>query len=142
LGQKLGIRSLDDYASLPVLVLLLSMLQFLGNPILSGFSRHAEHQADQYGLEVSPDPPCDPRIISQAETAPRSRIRGGQKTRTRPVDWDWIGKVTSPHRLKRLRRHLARSGCKTVSDFEVHTGRPDARHAAEAAEDRVRGTEA
>jgi len=52
-GGSWGIRSLDDWASLPVLVLLLSILQFASNPILSGFSRYAEHQADQYGLEVT-----------------------------------------------------------------------------------------
>jgi STE24 endopeptidase len=52
-GGGWGIGSLDDWASLPVLVLLLSILQFLGNPILGAFSRYAEHQADQYGLEVT-----------------------------------------------------------------------------------------
>ena len=52
-GENWGIRSLDDWASLPVLVLLLSVLQFASNPILSGFSRYGEHQADQYGLEVT-----------------------------------------------------------------------------------------
>ena len=52
-GAGWGIRSLADWASLPVLVLLLSMLQFLGNPLFNAFSRYAEHQADQYGLEVT-----------------------------------------------------------------------------------------
>jgi Zn-dependent protease with chaperone function len=52
-GADWGIRGLDDWASLPVLILLLSMLQFLGNPILSAYSRYAEHQADQYGVEVT-----------------------------------------------------------------------------------------
>jgi len=52
-GGSWGIRGLDDWASLPVLVLLLSILQFASNPVLSAFSRYAEHQADQYGLEVT-----------------------------------------------------------------------------------------
>ncbi|MBI3474900.1 MAG: M48 family metallopeptidase [Acidobacteria bacterium] len=52
-GAGWGIHALDDWASLPVLVLLLSILQFASNPLLSGFSRYAEHQADQYGLEVT-----------------------------------------------------------------------------------------
>jgi STE24 endopeptidase len=47
-----GIRRLDDWASLPVLLLLLSIFAFIANPIDSAFSRHIEHQADQYGLEV------------------------------------------------------------------------------------------
>ena len=48
-----GIHGLNDWASLPVLVILLSVLQFAGNPILSAYSRYAEHQADQFGLEVT-----------------------------------------------------------------------------------------
>jgi len=46
-------RGLDDWASLPVLLLLLSMFSFVVTPIGSAFSRHLEHQADQYGLEVT-----------------------------------------------------------------------------------------
>jgi len=35
------------------LLLLLSVFAFIANPIQSAFSRHDEHQADQYGLEVT-----------------------------------------------------------------------------------------
>jgi Zn-dependent protease with chaperone function len=52
-GSGWGIRGLDDWASLPVLLLLLSVFSFIANPITSSFSRHYEHQADQYGLEVT-----------------------------------------------------------------------------------------
>jgi len=52
-GSRWGIRGLDDWASLPVLLLLLSIFGFIANPIDSAFSRHIEHQADQYGLEVT-----------------------------------------------------------------------------------------
>lgn len=52
-GQSWGIRSLDDWASLPVLILLLSVFLFISNPVGSAVSRHFEHQADQYGLEVT-----------------------------------------------------------------------------------------
>jgi Zn-dependent protease with chaperone function len=52
-GAGWGIRGLDDWASLPVLLLLLSIFAFIGNPIGSAVSRHYEHQADQYGLEVT-----------------------------------------------------------------------------------------
>jgi Zn-dependent protease with chaperone function len=48
-----GIHGLDDWASLPVLLLLLSIFGFIVNPVDSAFSRHIEHQADQYGLEVT-----------------------------------------------------------------------------------------
>lgn len=52
-GAKWEIRGVDDWASLPALLLLLSILFFLASPIISAFSRHDEHQADQYGLEVT-----------------------------------------------------------------------------------------
>jgi Zn-dependent protease with chaperone function len=52
-GSRWGIRGLDEWASLPVLLLLLSIFGFIANPIASAFSRHIEHQADQYGLEVT-----------------------------------------------------------------------------------------
>ena len=52
-GPGWRIRGLDDWASLPVLMLLLSVFLFLTNPIASAFGRHLEHQADQFGLEVT-----------------------------------------------------------------------------------------
>jgi STE24 endopeptidase len=52
-GTGWEIRGLDDWASLPALVLLLSVFTFLSNPVLNAFSRRCEHQADQYGLEVT-----------------------------------------------------------------------------------------
>jgi STE24 endopeptidase len=51
--QKWEIRGVDDWASLPVLILPLVVLSFAANPIVSAVSRHYEHQADQYGLEVT-----------------------------------------------------------------------------------------
>ena len=44
---------MDDWASLPALLLLLSIFFFLASPVGNAFSRHLEHQADQYGLEVT-----------------------------------------------------------------------------------------
>jgi Zn-dependent protease with chaperone function len=52
-GAQWEIRGLQDWASLPVLLLLLSVFLFVITPVGSAFSRHLEHQADQYGLEVT-----------------------------------------------------------------------------------------
>ncbi|PYV01146.1 MAG: peptidase M48, partial [Acidobacteria bacterium] len=41
-----------DWASLPILLLLVSLFSFFAFPITNGFSRYQEHQADVYGLEV------------------------------------------------------------------------------------------
>jgi Zn-dependent protease with chaperone function len=51
-GETWAIRGEGDLAALPVLILLLSVFGFLFTPIENAFSRHVEHQADQYGLEV------------------------------------------------------------------------------------------
>ncbi len=51
-GGAWRVRGPDDWASLPVLLLLFSCSSFLATPIDSAYSRHLEHQADQYGLEV------------------------------------------------------------------------------------------
>lgn len=52
-GSEWAVRGVDDFASLPALVLLLSVFAFLANPVTSAYSRYQEHQADQYGLEVT-----------------------------------------------------------------------------------------
>jgi STE24 endopeptidase len=52
-GDGWAIRNLSDWASFPALLLLLTVFSFIGNPIGAAFSRYVEHQADQYGLEVT-----------------------------------------------------------------------------------------
>ncbi len=51
-GPRWSIRGVDDWASLPVLLLLLGISSFLASPLTNTFSRHLEHEADVYGLEV------------------------------------------------------------------------------------------
>ena len=51
-GNTWAIRGPDDLASLPALILLLTVFGFLFTPISNAYSRRLEHQADQYGLEV------------------------------------------------------------------------------------------
>jgi len=52
-GAGWEIRGLDDLASLPVLLIVLAVLTFVLNPVTNGFTRHFEHQADQFGLEAT-----------------------------------------------------------------------------------------
>jgi STE24 endopeptidase len=52
-GEAWQIRGINDLAALPVLMLTLSLLTLIGEPIGNAFSRHIEHQADIYGLEVT-----------------------------------------------------------------------------------------
>jgi STE24 endopeptidase len=51
-GARWGIRSLDDWASFPMLFFLIGVLAFFASPVLNGVSRYFEHEADRYGIEV------------------------------------------------------------------------------------------
>jgi STE24 endopeptidase len=62
-----GIRGLADWASLPVLLLGLTIAGELVNPIVNGWSRAQEHQADVFGLEaIHGLVPDSPRAASEA----------------------------------------------------------------------------
>jgi STE24 endopeptidase len=52
-GTQWGIRDLQDWASLPALLFVITLLAFLATPLFNGVSRHFEHEADRYGLEVT-----------------------------------------------------------------------------------------
>lgn len=47
--------SLAEFASLPLIMLFISVLGFLGQPLSSGISRHFEHAADAYAIKLEPD---------------------------------------------------------------------------------------
>jgi Zn-dependent protease with chaperone function len=52
-GAGWGIRNLEDWASLPALLLLLTIMFTIATPVANNFVRHQEEQADQYALEVT-----------------------------------------------------------------------------------------
>ena len=52
-GATWRILGVGDWASLPAMLFLLSILFFVASPIATYYSRYLEHQADQYGLEVT-----------------------------------------------------------------------------------------
>lgn len=54
------VEVVGDLASLPVVLLVLTVLVFFASPLINGISRHYEHQADQFGLEVAYGVVADP----------------------------------------------------------------------------------
>jgi STE24 endopeptidase len=52
-GKQWNIRSPDDWASLPVLALMVSLIVFALTPAINGLSRYREHEADRCGLELT-----------------------------------------------------------------------------------------
>jgi Zn-dependent protease with chaperone function len=52
-GARWGFSELSDVASLPLIVAIISLLSFVAQPLTNTFSRGVEHEADQFGLEVT-----------------------------------------------------------------------------------------
>lgn len=53
IGTRTRLEGLADLASLPAALLVLTLLAFADSPVFNAISRHYEHQADQYGIEVA-----------------------------------------------------------------------------------------
>lgn len=79
-GEVWQIRGINDLAALPVLMLALSLLTLVGEPIGNAFSRHLEHQADIYGLEVTHS-----LFPNNAEVAASSFQKLGEKSYDYPT---------------------------------------------------------
>jgi STE24 endopeptidase len=54
-GRRFGFDRLDDIASYPLLVVIVSVVAFAITPVFLAFSRHLEHEADRFGLELTRD---------------------------------------------------------------------------------------
>ncbi|MCD6250382.1 MAG: M48 family metallopeptidase [candidate division Zixibacteria bacterium] len=51
--NRFGFDSLSDYASWPLVLVFLTVIMFVFQPVTNSFSRHIERQADTYGMEMS-----------------------------------------------------------------------------------------
>lgn len=52
-GARWGIAAAADPAALPLILAVVSLTMFLLSPAINGFSRHLEHEADAFGLELT-----------------------------------------------------------------------------------------
>ena len=53
--RRFGFERLEDIASLPLMMLVVSLVFLVAMPAFNGFSRYVEHQADIFGLEITRD---------------------------------------------------------------------------------------
>ena len=83
-GARWGIRAMSDWASLPLLALIIAVLTFLATPAFNAVSRHYEHQADQYGLEV---------IHGLVPNSPLAAVEAFQVLGERSLDYPYVGKL-------------------------------------------------
>jgi STE24 endopeptidase len=82
-GSAWGIRSLSDFASAPLLLLIFYVLSFATEPVFNTFSRHFEHEADIYGLEV---------IHGLVPDSQRTAAESFQILGERSLDYPYVGK--------------------------------------------------
>ena len=54
-GSRFSINGKHDIASLPVLLLIFSLMSFAASPAVNAVSRYNEHQADRYAIEMTQD---------------------------------------------------------------------------------------
>jgi STE24 endopeptidase len=52
-GDRFGFTTLADMASLPLLLVLTGVFSLVVTPAQLAFTRHAEHEADRFGLEIT-----------------------------------------------------------------------------------------
>jgi STE24 endopeptidase len=64
-GLRWGVAGQEDWAAFVVVMLVFSVLSFLGEPIGNGFSRMMEHEADVYGQEAMHGIVADPQAVAQ-----------------------------------------------------------------------------
>jgi len=50
---RFGFDRLGDYASWPLVLVFLTVIMFVFQPVTNGYSRHMERQSDTYGMEMS-----------------------------------------------------------------------------------------
>ncbi|MFQ5766907.1 MAG: M48 family metallopeptidase [Acidobacteriota bacterium] len=53
--DRFGFVALADVASLPLILLLFNLFFLILSPVVQGVSRHVEHEADRFGLELTRD---------------------------------------------------------------------------------------
>ena len=115
-GPRWHIASLEDWAATAVLLLVLTILSFVAEPIGNSISRAQEHQADVFGSEVVHGIVADPQKVNAAIVpAPGGRIAGVPL----PVAFrrllDLYPSARSPS-VRRSRRAMIRGGRAAIRD--------------------------
>jgi Zn-dependent protease with chaperone function len=54
-GARCGVDRLDDIASWPLISLVAAVVFLVAQPLFNAFTRHLEHEADRFGLEITRD---------------------------------------------------------------------------------------
>lgn len=86
--------SLVNFANLPLLALVSTVMSFALMPLLNGYSRHNERQADRYAFQSIPD--IGPFVTSMNKLAEQNLA---ERTPSRAVEWFFHSHPAISHRI-------------------------------------------
>ena len=70
-SRRFGIADLADPASVPLLVLCLTIVYVIADPVFLAYARHVEFEADRFGLEITEDnEAAATTLVKDAQLAP------------------------------------------------------------------------
>ncbi len=98
-GPRWGFAELSDVASMPLLVATIGLFSFIAQPVTNSFSRGLEHEADQFGLEVT-------RL---SDAGARAFIKLGEQNKSNPEPSPFVKTFvyTHPPLIERIRFALS-----------------------------------
>jgi Zn-dependent protease with chaperone function len=93
-GSRWGVHGMADVASLPLLMLVFELLTFVAQPVINGYSRRVEHEADVFGLEIT----------RNNDAAARAFVKLGSQNKSNPdpspfVEWMLYTHPTESQRI-------------------------------------------
>ena len=94
-GPRWRITSLGDLAAMPLLVAVLSLVNWVGNPFTNVLSRAFEHEADVYALEITRDNDAGARSFLE--------LARGNRSNPEPAGWVKLLLYTHPPLGERIR---------------------------------------
>lgn len=95
-GVKWGVRGIGDPAGWPLLVLILTILGFLGTPVLNTITRTQEREADIFGLNTAREPDGEAMID----------LKLGKYRKMDPGHWEEIIFFDHPSGRSRIRQAM------------------------------------
>jgi STE24 endopeptidase len=93
-GPRFGFTELSDVASMPLLLLLLSAVTLVASPLMLALSRHQEHEADRFGLELTRD--------NHAAATAFVKLAAENLDVPRPARWYLILRASHPPLAERI----------------------------------------
>ncbi|QNI31340.1 M48 family metallopeptidase [Alloacidobacterium dinghuense] len=86
-GDAWRIRSVEDWASVGLVLLMMTVLSFVSEPMANAFSRVVEHQADVYGQEVIHGLVADPQRVATQDFQRLGEVWLDNPSPNRFVEW-------------------------------------------------------